>query len=296
MTLLYSAITDFVTGRSLLEGDRAVCIVLDLRQEPRAIYYPTDMASIASLPITGRVGEDDNFVPDLDDYSATMFEHVIQSTWNAYSSKAARGPAAYEIKNHFTDHFLLSNAYVSEGTFQRLVEMARPHEGLRDEAWAAAEIYHDAHRRYRKGERSDIMRLLSMDTPMEDEWLLADGRTIPIPDIMRRFNSNECQLKGRLRLTMTHTMRAADTVFDNEIGYRKLAELQAFSVGLFKIGKHFQPSRKSGDANLAENAHFLIGELRSLIASAHLDSQDIEDLTAKLADVLPSVKPQEMSR
>ncbi len=64
MTALYSAITDFVTGRSLLEGDRAVCIVLDLETEQRRIYYPTDMANISSLPIFGRVGEHDDFVPN----------------------------------------------------------------------------------------------------------------------------------------------------------------------------------------------------------------------------------------
>ena len=138
---LYSAITDFVTGRSLLEGDRAVCIVLDLREEPREVYYPTDMATISSLPIAGRVGEHDNFVPDLDDYAAAMFDHVVQSNWDAHSRKAARGPSRYEIKHHFTDRLLLANAYVSEGTFRRLVDMARPEEDIRDEAWAAAEIY-----------------------------------------------------------------------------------------------------------------------------------------------------------
>jgi len=291
---LYSAITDFVTGRSLLEGDRAVCIVLDLREEPGAVYYPTDMATIASLPIAGRVGEHDNFTPDLDDYAATMFDHVIQSNWDTYSAKTARGPARYEIKHHFTDRLLLANAYVSEGTFKRLVEMTRPEEDIRDEAWAAAEIYHDALLRFRRGERSDILTTLSMDSPLEEKWEFADGRSIVVPDILRNFNSNECQLENRLRLAMKNTMRAADTVFDNEIGYRKLAELRAFSVGLFNIGKHFLPSRKSGDLNLVENAHFLIGELGSMIGSAHLDPEDIEDIKAKLSAIVPWTNAGEM--
>lgn len=288
---LYSAITDFVTGRSLLEGDRAVCIVLDLRTEPRSIYHPTDMASIASLPIFGRVGENDDFAPDLDDYAATMFDQVTQSNWSAYSSRAARGPVAYEIKHHFTDHLLLSNAYISEGTFRRLVEMgSHSEDDLREASWNSAEIYHDALCRFRKGERSDILTTLSMDDPLEQEWELSDGRLIVVPDLMRSFNSNECQLENRLRFAMKDTMRAAENVFDNEFGYRKLADLQAFSIGLFHIGKHFQPSRRSGDMNLTETASFMIEELKDLIGSAHLDLEDIGSLRAKLHDVLaPSI-------
>ncbi len=263
-------------------------IVLDLKEEPRAVFHPTDMATIASLPIGGRVGEHDDFVPDLDDYAAEMFAHVIKSNWHAYSSRHARGPALYEIKHHFMDRLLLANAYVSEGTFRRLVGSVRSDDAIRDEAWTAAEIYSDARGRFRKGERSEILTTLSMDNPGDDHWTLSDGRAVAIPAIMKGFNSNECQLGNRLRFTMKDTMRAADTVFDNEIGYRKLAELQSFAVGLFRIGKNFQPSRRAGDMNLVETADFLIGELKALLGSAHLDPSDIDRLTESLSEITVS--------
>ncbi|MNU41406.1 hypothetical protein D3C71_301350 [compost metagenome] len=286
MTALYSAITDFVTGLSLLEGDRAVCIVLDLKTEPRRIHNPTDMAHISSLPIFGRVGEQDDFVPELDDYAAEMFGHVIRSNWHAFAERARKGPAAYSVERHFQHEMLLAPAYVSEGTFRRVTAMARSEEESQKEVWAAAEIFQDAKKRYRAGDKQDTRSILALDHPCMDEWPLSDGRTIEIPRIMRRFNSNECQLNNLLRFAMKDTMAGNDTIFDAEIGYRRLDELQSFSLGLFNLGRHFQPSRHAGDMNLVENASFMIGELQQILGSAHLDPEDIERLRAQLSDVL----------
>jgi hypothetical protein len=90
---------------------------------------------------------------------------------------------------------------------------------------------------------------------------------------------------------MKDTMAANETVFDGEIGYRRLAELQSFSVGLFYLGKHFQPSRKAGDMNLVENASFMIGELQHILGSAHLDPEDITRLRGQLSDFLDLASP-----
>jgi hypothetical protein len=286
MTALYSAITDFVTGRSLLEGDRAVCIVLDLDRTPGRIYHPTDMASISSLPIFGRVGEHDDFAPELDDYAAEMFGSVIRSDWSAFAASARKGPVVYDIKRHFTEHMLLAPAYVSENTFRRVVTTAKSEEDIQTDAWAAAEIYEDALKRYRAGDREDTLSILSLDHPCLDEWTMSDGRVVPIPGIMCRFNSSECQLGNLLRSTMKDTMTASQTVFDAEIGYRRLHELQSFSVGLFNLGKHFQPSRGAGDMNLVENASFMIGELRHILGSAHLDPEDIARLREQLSEII----------
>lgn len=287
MTALYSAITDFVTGRSLIEGDRAVCIVLDLETEdPRRIYYPTDMANISSLPIFGRVGENDGFVPELDDYAAEMFGHVIASNWHAFAERARKGPVSYNIQRHFGYEMLLAPAYVSEGTFRRVIAAAKSEEETQKEVWAAAEIFEDAHKRYRAGDKVDTWGILTLDHPCMDEWSMSDGRAIEIPQIMRKFNSNECQLNNLLRFAMKDTMAGNDTIFDAEIGYRRLDELQSFSLGLFNLGKHFHPSRHAGDMNLVENASFMIGELQQILGSAHLDPEDIERLRAQLSDVL----------
>jgi hypothetical protein len=291
MTALYSAITDFVTGRSLLEGDRAVCIVLDLETEQRRIYYPTDMANISSLPIFGRVGEHDDFVPELDDYGAEVFGRVIGSNWNAFASSSRKGPVPYEIKRHFTEHMLLAPTYVSENTFRRIISVVKSEEDLQQEVWAAAEIYEDALKRYRAGDREDPRSIISLDHPCMDEWTMSDGRVVRIPEIMCRFNSSECQLNNLLRFAMKDTMAANETVFDGEIGYRRLAELQSFSVGLFNLGKHFQPSRKAGDMNLVENASFMIGELQHILGSAHLDPEDITRLRGQLSDFLDLASP-----
>lgn len=286
MTALYSAITDFVTGRSLLEGDRAVCIVLDLKTEKRRIRNPTDMAHISSLPIFGRVGGQDDFAPELDDYAAEMFGHVIRSNWHAFASRARKGPAAYSVERHFQHEMLLAPAYVSEGTFHRVIAMSRSDEESQKEVWAAAEIFQDAKRRYRAGDKEDTRSILALDHPCMDEWPLSDGRIIEIPQIMRRINSNECQLNNLLRFAMKDTMAANDTIFDAEIGYRRLDELQSFSLGLFRLGKHFHPSRLAGDMNLVENGSFMIGELQHILGSAHLDPEDVNRLRAQLSDVL----------
>lgn len=296
MTALYSAITDFVTGRSLLEGDRAVCIVLDLDKEQRRIYHPTDMASISSLPIFGRVGEHDDFLPELDDYGAEMFGRVIRSEWNAFAASARKGPVVYDIKRHFTEHLLLAPAYVSENTFRRIVATTKSEEDIQTASWAAAEIYEDALKRYRAGDREDTPGILSLDHPCMDEWTMADGRVVTIPEIMCRFNSNECQLGNLLRSTMKDTMTASQTVFDSEIGYRRLGELQSFAVGLFNLGKYFQPSRHAGDMNLVESASFVIGELQDILRNAHLEPEDIARLREQLSDVLDLGSANRMAR
>jgi hypothetical protein len=286
MTALYSAITDFVTGRSLLEGDRAVCIVLDLDREQSRIYHPTDMAAISSLPIFGRVGERDDFAPELDDYGAEMFGRVIRSDWNAFAASARKGPVSYDIKRHFTEHMLLAPAYVSENTFRRIVAAAKPEEDIQSASWSAAEIYEDALKRHRAGDREDTFSILSLDHPCMDEWTMSDGRVVPIPEIMCRFNSSECQLGNLLRSAMKDTMTANQTVFDAEIGYRRLGELQSFAVGLFNLGKYFLPSRHAGDMNLVENASFMIGEIQHILGSAHLDPEDIARLRGQLSEFL----------
>lgn len=297
MSALYSAITDFVTGRSLIEGDRAVCIVLDLETEsPRRIYYPTDMANISSLPIFGRVGEHDDFVPEQDDYAAEMFGYVIASNWHAFADRARKGPVSYNIERRFKDELTLAPAYVSESTFRRVIAMTKSEEDSQKEVWAAAEIFEDARQRFRAGDREDMWSIKALDHPCMDEWVMTDGRTVEIPPIMRKFNSKECQLNNPLRFAMKDTMAGNDTIFDAEIGYRRLDELHAFSVGLFNLGKHFQPSRRAGDMNLVENASFMIGELQQILESAHLDPEDIERLRGQLSELLDAGAANRISR
>jgi hypothetical protein len=244
------------------------------------------MAAISSLPIFGRVGEHDDFAPELDDYAAEMFGRVIRSDWNSFAASARKGPVSYDIKRHFTEHMLLAPAYVSENTFRRIVATAKPEEDIQSASWSAAEIYEDALKRYRAGDREDSSSILSLDHPCMDEWTMSDGRVVPIPEIMRRFNSSECQLGNLLRSAMKDTMTANQTVFDSEIGYRRLGELQSFAVGLSNLGKYFQPSPHAGDMNLVENASFMIGEIQHILGSAHLDPEDIARLRGQLAEFL----------
>ncbi len=80
---------------------------------------------------------------------------MIGSNWSAFASSSQKGPVLYEIKRHFTEHMLLAPAYVSENTFRRIISVAKSEEDLQQEVWAAAEIYEDALKRYRAGDRED---------------------------------------------------------------------------------------------------------------------------------------------
>lgn len=287
MSSLYSAITDYVTGRTLTEGDRAVCIVIDIDQEPKTIVHPTDMATIVSLPMFGRVGEYDDFDPDLDDYAVDVFENAIKGTWKKFAQDARRGPVHREVKNHvITDKMLLAPAYVGENTFHRIVGMSVDEEDKQRECWRATQILFDAMKRSQSGDEEVPLSVLRLEDPCVDEWQIMNGNVVQVPNLMRNLNSTHCQLRSVLKRALKQKMNGADRIFDVEIGYNRLHDLQAFSVGLFKLGKHFQPSQHAGEMNIVDNASFMIGELQHMLGSAHLNPEDIEALRRQMSDFL----------
>jgi hypothetical protein len=204
--------------------------------------------------------------------------------WKTFSEGAKSGPATYEFRQHLSFPMRLTPAYVNEDTFRRIVSMSATDEDRQRDVWSAAEIYYDALVRFRRGDKEDPYIVLGRDDPCIDEWTSAEGRQIPVPDLMRHVNSSECQLGSPLRLKIRESLRGADTIFGVEAAYKALHDIRAFSTGLFMLGKHFQPSRRGGDMNLVENASFMIGELKSMLASAHLDPDDIDALRRQLAE------------
>ena len=290
---LYSAVSDFVTGRTLVEGDRAVCIVLHLLDEPKAAYYPTDMAVAASLPMFGRIGEDDGFVPNLDDFAADMFGHTVGKSWKTMAELFRRGPVRLDVERTFSHEMVLAPAYVAENTFHRIAAMAAPDEDQRQqEVWNSAQILHDALVRSRKNVRDeawqDARTVAMMDSPIEDEWEMPDGRLVQVPDLMRRFNDEACRIHTLAKLAFKDTLRACDNVFEVEVGYSRFHQLRSFAAGLFMLGRQFQPSRRAGNMNLVESASFMIGEIQHILASAHLEPAEIEELKERLQPLLSS--------
>jgi hypothetical protein len=270
-------VADFVTGRSIAEGDKAVGIVIvpNVRGWPDPVQtaavdptHPHDRFSPISLPLKGFVNDRGYFEPEKQQLALSLLLDMIGfESWKAFFDK---GFDFREKEPGFMFDGRRALAGISAmhvGTYNALLDIGT-YEGNRDSRAAdAARIVIDAQRRFNLlGEdRSYFLSILGSG-PHEDSYTTLGGETISVPECSRALEDGHIWHVDR-----TVRRHIAQCYGDAHVGdgkelaqaFELLSRFQKLCIGLNHTGHYFKPGGFIRHDNLYDVANIQLASLKS---------------------------------
>jgi hypothetical protein len=270
-------VADFVTGRSIAEGDKAVGIVIvpNVRGWPDPVQaaatdptHPHERFSPISLPLKGFINDRGYFEPEKKQLALSLLLDMVGfESWKAFFDK---GFDFREKEPGFMFDGRRALAGISAmhvGTFDALLDMGT-YEGIRDgRAADAARIIIDAQKRFKlhKDDQSYFLSIFNSG-PREDLYTTLDGETMSVPDCSRALEDGHIwQVDRAVRRHIAKRYGDAHLgdgkeltqIFDLLSGFQKLCR------GLNYTGNYFKPGGFIRHDNLYDVANLQLGSLKS---------------------------------
>jgi hypothetical protein len=265
--------SDFVTGRSILEGEPAVAIIVDMRdREPisKAPVYPHDRFMPLSYMINGTVDDDGFFVPTGKQLALDiLFKVANADTWSDVRIMLNAGKPVL-----LDEHPVLGKNIISPGiaimhasTAFAVSQQAFVDGDVAQDVKAAAKILVDAHQRLNAGDRDYFFIATGGEVSRPYETLA--GESIDVPEVSNAFSSSF--------FSPAYALKKAMGRYFKEIGsgnealakpmYEMLARYQVFLSGLHVLGKKLEPSAFANYDNTLEVTKFHLKEVVAAVTS-----------------------------
>lgn len=243
--------SDFVTGRSILEGEPAVAVIVDVRDKTdkgngsKAPVYPHDRFLPIFYMINGVVEEDGFFVPKGKQLALDILMKTMKvDIWGDVRQMLNAGKPVV-----LDEHPVLGKTVISPGiaimhasTAFAVSQQAFVGRDVAEDVKTAAKILVDAHRRLNEGDRDYFFIATGGEVSSPYETLA--GENVDVPDVSNAFSSSFG--------SPAYALKKAMGSYFKEIGsgneklavpmYEMLARYQVFLSGLHALGKKLEPS------------------------------------------------------
>ncbi len=314
-------VADFVTGRSIAEGDRAVGLVIvqNVRGWPDPIQtaaadptHPHERFSPISLPLKGFINDRGYFEPEKKQIALSLLLDMVGfESWKAFFDT---GFDFREKEPGFMFDGRRALAGISAmhvGTYNALLDMGT-YEGNRDSrASDAARIVIDAQKRFKlhKDDQSYFLSIFNSG-PYEDSYTTLEGDTISVPDCSRALEDGHTWLVDRaVRKHIAKRYGDAHVGDGKELTqtFDLLSRFQKLCIGLNCTGNYFKPGGFIRHDNLYDVANVQLASLKATFENSGArrrtgfewaDEAFIEDMEAVAEQIrqLQAVVEEELSR
>lgn len=290
--------TDFVTGRTLLPGDRVTGFIVapvihEAFPKHRAHHalHEQDHFEPLSLPIQGTL-EGQVFSPDPDQQALKIWlEFVNLSNWTDFHKKHLQNGDTFELRqskminswngNSPERKVVFAIAYVHTSTLEKLVGIAFSSNDVEYEAEQATAMMLDARERIKTGnfsarrpicredhDPSVIASLADFGSPKEACYMPLSGWWIYTPNVMSAFFGVErhpIPVSEHLVGSVKSYHKKYDHYSNNAIAqtYRDAGSFYRFMSALDCLGHIVQPSKRIMYDNRLETARVALNDLAS---------------------------------
>ncbi|TLX16204.1 hypothetical protein [Rhizobium sp. MHM7A] len=265
--------SDFVTGRSILEGEPAVAIIVDVRDREhsaKAPINPHDRFMPLSYMINGTVDDGGFFVPKGKQLALDILLKVAKAdTWADVRHMLNAGkPVALD------EHPVLGKTVISPGiaimhasTAFAVSQQAFEGHDVAQDVKMAAKILVDAHQRLREGDRDYFFIATGGEVNSPYETLA--GETIDVPDVSNAFSRSFASPAYALKRAMGSYFKEIGSGNEKlaEPMYEMFARYQVFLSGLHALGKKLEPSAFANYDNTLEVTKFHLNEVVAAVSS-----------------------------
>ncbi|MCV9964850.1 hypothetical protein OIU34_23435 [Pararhizobium sp. BT-229] len=275
-------VADFVTGRSISEGEPAVGIVI----VPRTGGWPDPIKAAAvdpvhahdrfsplSLPLDGFINDQGYFEPKGSQLALQLLLDTVGfDTWASYFEKAyAFGEENGGIKLD-GERVIAGVAVMRPETYRSVISTGRRGQRTADSAIDAARILIDAQKRWNDDhDNSCFFVALMANPPRGGVWKTKDGAEIEIPHCSLGLADGYCWdlnavSKEHIRQTYANAYRRSPEELAPLFGL--FSDFQNLSRGLADLGKYFAPAGFMRHDNLNAVTSLQLDALEGAILNA----------------------------
>ncbi len=265
--------TDFVTGRSILQGETAVAIIInpaDREAGAKGAVYPHDRFMPLSYMLHGKVDEDGFFVPTSRQLALDILLKVTKA--DSWSDVRALLNAGKQVL--LEEHAVLGKTYITPGiaimhasTAFAVSQHAFAGTDIAQDVKTAAAIMIDAHRRLSTGDRDAFF--IATGGSVNGTYETLSGETLDVPELSNAFSNSFSSPAYALKLVMGSYFKQIGSGNENlaEPIYDMFARYQVFLSGLHALGKKLEPSASGSYDNTLEVTKFHLDEVIAAVSS-----------------------------
>lgn len=275
-------VADFITGRSIAEGDKAIGIVIipRVRGWPNPVLaaavdptHPHERFSPLSLPLQGFINDWGYFEPSKKQLALDLLlEAVGYDSWSKLFDEAFNFKGDNPGFERNGRRMIAGIAAMHVGTYEAMQTLAT-YEGNRMSGAAdAARIFIDAQKRFRiNKDDAFFQHSIFAATPHDDEWTTIEGNVIDVPDCARGLSdSSEWQLDDIARRHLTK--RYSEAYLGDGKELTKVFELvhsfQKLCMGMNYSGRYFGPGGFMRHDNFHEIVKLQLATLTSTLENS----------------------------
>lgn len=280
-------LADFITGRSIGEGDRivAVAIVPTEGGWPDAVaaaaytpVHPHDRFMPLSLPMTGSLDEYGFFSPDREQVA---LKHLLTATqlenWEAFHNAMNPKDNTFELSHpnkEMADKFGMRRKVIPglsvmhESTFESICALSQIEEDVGEAAARAAVIVMDASERLRVDSDMMFMTEARLGKPYRRTYETKSGRQIEVPMVSGVLSETapwEICVYAKDAIERVH--RDSHTTDGSALRatFEAFAGFQRLCIGLRVLNRYFAPSCFTRSDNLFEAVDFQLSAIDSAV-------------------------------
>lgn len=280
-------LSDFITGRSIGEGDRivAVAIVPTEGGWPDAVkaaaytpVYPHDRFTPLSLPMTGSLDEYGFFSPDRDQVS---LKHLLAATqldsWEAFHMAMNPKDNTFELSHPNKETAKLLGmrrkvipglSVMHESKYDAICALSRIEEDVVEAAARAAVIVMDASARVATDSDLMFMRVAQLGKPYDRAYETKSGRKIEVPRVSGVLSENtpwEICVYAKDAIERGHRNSHETDGTALRATFEAFAGFQRLCIGLHVLNRYFAPSAFTRGDNLFEAVEFQLASIDSAV-------------------------------
>jgi hypothetical protein len=279
-------LADFITGRSIGDGDRIVAIAIIPAEggwpdaQKAAAFtpcYPHDRFIPLSLPLAGGIDDDGFFVPDRDQVS---LDHLLATTrlesWSDFRQAMNPRDNTFELSRpdpEMATRFNLRRQVIPglsvmhQSTFESIIGLSGIEEDQIEAASLATIVVMDASERVANREM-EYVGVADLGKPYRREHELLSGRTIEVPEVSGVFSETApwgMSHYAREAIGRTHRKSHLTDGAALRRTFEALSGFQRFCIGLNVLNRYFEPSAFTRHDNLFEAAEVQLNDIESAV-------------------------------
>lgn len=265
--------TDFVTGRSILQGEPAVAIIItptDRDAGAKGTVYPHDLFMPLSYMLDGTVDEDGFFVPNGKQLTRDILLKVTKA--DAWSDVRALLNSGKQVL--LEEHAVLGKTYITPGiaimhasTAFAISRQAFVGADIAQDVKTASAIMIDAQRRLNQGERDAFF--VATGGSVNGKYETLSGEILDVPEVSNAFANSFSSPAYALKRVMGSYFKKIGSGNEAlaEPIYEMFARYQIFLSGLHALGKKLEPSAFGNYDNSLEVTKFNLEEVVAALSS-----------------------------
>jgi hypothetical protein len=280
-------LADFITGRSIGEGDRIVAVAIvpaeggwpdAVKAAAHTPIYPHDRFTPLSLPMTGGLDEYGFFSPDRDQVA---LKHLLAATqlesWEAFQVAMNPRDNTFELSHPNTEiadklglrrKVIPGLSVMHESTFHAITALSQVEEDVSEAAVRATIIVMDASERCAIDGDMMYMTEARLGKPYKRNYETKAGRNLEVPRVSEAFSETApWDMSGYAAdaIQRAHRNSHATDGLALRATFEALAGFQRLSIGLHVLNRYYAPSCFTRSDNLFEAVEFQLGSIDSAV-------------------------------